>query len=297
MTEFNDGRPFATLEDARDAVRELKTTSGLPAGGLKVRVRNGVHALAHGVHFGPEDSGTAAAPVVYCPAEGETVRLLGGRQLDPAAWTPVTDPAVRSRLTGAAKEHVVQIDLTAQGVTDLGPFVSRGFGRDAGPAHLELFFNDLPMTVAQWPNAGQFAEITGFTKPVTNPWGQEAGDLTGGVHLRRGSAEPLGAGRRHLGTRVLGLRLGQLLRAGQPSRSRKPPSGNRPAPRQPPFHPGAAVLLPQCLWRSSTNPASTTWTKPPASSTSGLRAHLSEAEAVVSEVSEPLLTLQDVSHA
>ena len=180
MTELNDGRPFATLEDARDAVRELKATSGLPTGGLKVRVRNGVHALAHGVRFGPEDSGTAAAPIVYCPAEGETVRLLGGQQLDPAAWTPVIDPAVRARLAEEAKEHVVQIDLTAQGVTDLGTFVSRGFGRDTGPAHLELFFNDLPMTVAQWPNAGQFAAITGFTKPVTNPWGQEAGDLTGG---------------------------------------------------------------------------------------------------------------------
>ncbi len=62
MAELNDGRPFATLEGARDAVRELKATSGLPTGGLKVRVRSGVHALAHGVHFGPEDSGTAAAP-------------------------------------------------------------------------------------------------------------------------------------------------------------------------------------------------------------------------------------------
>ncbi|MYF91788.1 MAG: hypothetical protein F4184_06670 [Gemmatimonadetes bacterium] len=126
MAELNDGQPFATLEGARDAVRELKATSGLPTGGLKVRVRNGVHALAHGVHFGPEDSGTAAALIVYCPAEGETVRLLGGRQLDPAAWTPVTEPAVRARLAEGAKEHVVQIDLTAQGVTDLGTFVSHG---------------------------------------------------------------------------------------------------------------------------------------------------------------------------
>ena len=174
------GRPFATLEGARDAVRELKATAGRPVGGLRVRVRSGVHALARGVRFGPEDSGTAAAPIVYCAAEGETVRLLGGRQLDPAAWTPVIDPAVRARLAGAAKEHVVQIDLAAQGVTDLGSFVSRGFGRDTAPAHLELFFNDLPMIVAQWPNAGQFAEITGFTKPMSNAWGQEAGDLTGG---------------------------------------------------------------------------------------------------------------------
>ncbi len=80
----------------------------------------------------------------------------------------------RARLAEAAKEHDVQIDLTAEGMTDLGAFVSRGFGRDTAPAHLELFFSDLPMTVAQWPNAGQFAAITGFTKPMSNPWGQES---------------------------------------------------------------------------------------------------------------------------
>ena len=99
----------------------------------------------------------------------------------------------------------MQIDLTSQGVTDLGTFVSRGFGRDTGPAHLELFFNDLPMTVAQWPNAGQFAEITGFTKPDVQPVGPGSGGSDRRVHLRRGPAEPLGAGRRHLGARVLGL--------------------------------------------------------------------------------------------
>ena len=63
----------------------------------------------------------------------------------------------------------MQIDLAAQGVADFGTFVSRGFGRDAGPSHLELFFDDLPMTVAQWPNAGQFATITGFTYDGERP--------------------------------------------------------------------------------------------------------------------------------
>ena len=295
MAELNDGRPFATLEDARDAVRELKTTSGLPTGGLKVRVRSGVHTLAHGVRFGPEDSGTAAAPIVYCPAEGETVRLLGGRQLDPAAWTPVTEPAVRARLAEGAKEHVVQIDLASQGVTDLGTFVSRGFGRDAGPAHLELFFNDLPMTVAQWPNAGQFAEITGFTKPVTNPWGQEAGDLTGGFTYdgdRPSHWAPAndiwvhgywGYDWANSYERV--SRLDPENRLVETA----PPHGNHH------FTPGQRFYFLNVLeeldqpgeyYVDQTNGILYFW--PPG--------ELSEAEAVVSEVSEPLMTLQDVSH-
>jgi CheY-like chemotaxis protein len=36
------------------------------------------------------------------------------------------------------------------------------------------------MTVAQWPDAGQFLGITGYTKPRIDEWGQETGELTGG---------------------------------------------------------------------------------------------------------------------
>jgi len=172
--------PFATLERARDAVRQLKTAGGLPRGGVSVCLRGGEYRLLRGLVLDAEDSGTAGAPVVYRACEGETVRLVGGCRLAPSAFTPVTDPAIRARLAPAARDHVVQVDLPAQGVTDLGAFSSRGFGRRTVPAHLELFFNDQPMTVAQWPDAGRFAIITGYTKPKLNEWGNESGDLTGG---------------------------------------------------------------------------------------------------------------------
>lgn len=172
--------PLATLAGARHAIRKLKATSGLPPGGVTVVLHEGVYCLEQGVSFGPEDSGAPEAPVVYRAAEGETVRILGGRLLDPAAFTPVTDPSVRERLAEAARDHVVQVDLRARGITDLGAFSSRGFGRPTTPAHLELFFNDRPMTISQWPNAGEFATITGYTQTMTTEWGREAGDLTGG---------------------------------------------------------------------------------------------------------------------
>ena len=179
-SESGTDGPFATLERARDAVRQLKATAGLPPGGVIIRVRGGAYPLTRGVAFGAEDSGTPDAPIVYRACEGETVHLVGGRRLAPSAFTPVTDAAARARLAPAAREHVAQVDLRAQGITDFGRFNSRGFGRKATPAHLELFFNDQPMTVAQWPDAGQFAAITGYTKPMTDEWGNETGDLTGG---------------------------------------------------------------------------------------------------------------------
>jgi arylsulfatase A-like enzyme len=179
-TLASDDGPFRTLERARDAIRALSDGPGLPPGGITVHVRGGLYPLAQGITFGPEDAGTPDAPISYQAYGGETVRLIGGRRLDPADFKPVTDPKVRARLAEVARDHVMCIDLRACGITDLGALSSRGFARPTLPAHLELFFNDQPMTVAQWPNAGEFATLTGFTQPMIDEWGRENGDLTGG---------------------------------------------------------------------------------------------------------------------
>lgn len=178
-TPKTDG-PFATFEAARDAVRRLKLTAKLLAGGVTVWIRGGEYSRAATFELTAGDSGTADAPICYRAWQNEHVRVLGGRRLDPAAFIPVTDPGIRTRLTPSAREQVMQCDLRAQGITDFGTLASRGFSRPTTPAHLELFFNDRPMTVAQWPDAGQFAAIAGYTKPMKNEWGAEAGDLAGG---------------------------------------------------------------------------------------------------------------------
>lgn len=168
--------PLETLAGARDAVRRL-VQAGHP---VTVTIGGGVYELQETVRFTSEDSGTAAAPVLYRAAAGATVRLIGGRRLSPQSCTPVSDPGVLARLAEAARDHVVQCDLRAQGLDDFGSFTSRGFARPIAPAHLELFCNQQPMTVAQWPDAGEFATITGYTEPMTTEWDTEAGALTGG---------------------------------------------------------------------------------------------------------------------
>ncbi len=173
-------RPLATLRGARECLRAAKRDGILPTDGAVVILHAGIYRLDESFMLSEEDGGTVHGPIVYRAGAGETVRLIGGRRLDAAAFTCVTDPAILSRLAPTAREQVVQADLRAQGVTDFGRFASRGFGRKTVPAHLELFFNDHPMTVAQWPDAGQFAAITGYTKPMIDEWGQGNGDLTGG---------------------------------------------------------------------------------------------------------------------
>ena len=158
--------PFATLERARDAIRAVKKANRYPTGGVVVELRAGTYCLEQTFRLTAEDSGTERGPVVYRAYNKETVRLTGGKRI--TGFKPVEDPAVLSRLPPEAKEHVLQTDLHAQGITGLSKLepYGKGWPRDhAGPP--ELFFDAGPpnqspsgtvrgtaMQLARWPNEG-----------------------------------------------------------------------------------------------------------------------------------------------
>ncbi|MCP4261792.1 MAG: hypothetical protein GY774_30475 [Planctomycetes bacterium] len=157
-------RPFAILEKARDAIRELKEAGDMPEGGITVHVRGGVYALTESFKLTNADSGTENSPIVYRAYRNEKVRLIGGKQVD--GFKPVTDPAILKRIDQKYRDKILQTYLRTQGITDFGHVSPQKFG---GPAHstgLELFFLDKSMTLARWPNEG-FVKITGLVEPGT----------------------------------------------------------------------------------------------------------------------------------
>lgn len=77
--EATDG-PLATIAGARDAIRKLEAAAPL-AGPVQVLVGEGEYALTEPVVFGPEDSGTAEAPVSYEAAPGTNPVIHGGRAI------------------------------------------------------------------------------------------------------------------------------------------------------------------------------------------------------------------------
>jgi hypothetical protein len=175
-------KPFATLERARDAIREMKKAGPLPAGGVVVELRGGTYERDKPLELTAADSGTAEAPIVYRAARGAEVRISGGRAV--GGFRPVSDAAVPARLDEPARGRVLQADLKAQGITDLGRLARRGFGEPARTAHMELFFADRPMTLARWPNDG-YARIAGL------PGGKGARTFAyDGDRPRRWLAEP-----------------------------------------------------------------------------------------------------------
>jgi hypothetical protein len=72
--------PFATLERARDAIRELKKAGPLREP-ITVKLTGGTYPISQPVQFGPEDSGTSACPITYTASGVDPVILDGGRRI------------------------------------------------------------------------------------------------------------------------------------------------------------------------------------------------------------------------
>ncbi|WP_166844776.1 Ig-like domain-containing protein [Isoptericola sp. BMS4] len=153
-----ENQPLRTLEGARDAIRELKATDGLPDTGVTVYLREGTYQRSASFTLGEEDSGTADAPITYRSYPGETARLSGGTTLPHDDFEPVTDTAVLDRIVETdARDDVVQIDLRALGVDDYGQLSRHGYWKANDVSEtppMELYIDGQGMTLARWPNAG-----------------------------------------------------------------------------------------------------------------------------------------------
>ena len=137
--------PFATLERARDAARQDS--------GSTVWLTPGCYPRNNTFRLDERDSHTSY--------RGVNARISGGVPVPAAAVRPVSDPEILKRLLPEVRAKVREIDLPALGITDLGQIGPRGFGRPYLPAPIELFVDDEPLTLSQWPKPGQPGEPIG----------------------------------------------------------------------------------------------------------------------------------------
>jgi len=172
-------KPFLTPEKARNAIRELKN-NGNPPDTILVYFRKGDYVRSKTLELILEDSGTANFPVVWMAYQGERVRFIGGMKI--SGFKRVKNNEILNRLDKPACDNVLVTDLRAHGINDFGKFSSRGFGRPTTPSHGELIFNNLPMTLARWPNTGEWERIKDFPRDSVKADGQgkKMGALAGG---------------------------------------------------------------------------------------------------------------------
>ncbi|MGC9319711.1 MAG: right-handed parallel beta-helix repeat-containing protein, partial [Armatimonadota bacterium] len=122
--------PLATLEGARNAVRDLR--AGGTGGPVRVLMHEGVYELPRPLVFEAEDGGTDEAPVRYEAAEGEEVTLRGSRGV--VGWEPW-------------RGEIWRADLVAQGLE--------------GVRFHQLFHGGRRQTLARHPNADPGRPRTG----------------------------------------------------------------------------------------------------------------------------------------
>ncbi len=73
-------RPFATIQKARDAIREMKKKNGLTEP-VTVYIRGGVYELTETLVFTIEDSGTIECPITYTAYNDEEPVISGSRKI------------------------------------------------------------------------------------------------------------------------------------------------------------------------------------------------------------------------
>jgi len=181
--------PFATLEEAQQAIRQLKQTQTLNQG-ARIYIRGGIYSLSETFTLTEEDAATDPnQPIVWEAYQDEKVILTGGRVL--SDFEPVSDPAVVERLPTIARGQVVQADLTPIGISSPTIMKKSGFGLPVAPTSMEIFFRGEPLTRARYPNEGwleivnvpQSGELQ-YEGDVANP-GASFDGIPGGRHYGR----------------------------------------------------------------------------------------------------------------
>lgn len=141
--------PFATLECARDAVRQRKKT-GTVDDGVTVRLVGGTYLISESFVLNAEDSGTQDGPIVYRAAGDTPSRLCGGRLPDASAFHRVTDRDTRARIPPEGRGSVLQLDLQELHIRH-GKRFSDKFVDSGGI--VDLYFQGRRMPLARFPNA------------------------------------------------------------------------------------------------------------------------------------------------
>jgi hypothetical protein len=165
--------PVATIQRASELVRAARAAK--PAEPVTVWLGEGTYPLLNGMVFGEADSGTAAAPVVWRGADRDRVRIIGARQIAPEGLKRLKDPALIARLAPEARDHVLELDLDAEGVRHA--VMPPDYQRD--PSNLcTLFYNGKRLPLSRWPN-GTYGYTT--MKSVVSSGSLKGPGAVGGV--------------------------------------------------------------------------------------------------------------------
>lgn len=141
----NDGSissPLATLEAAQKKVQAIKEAGAVPAGGIRVYLREGSYFRSEPLVMTKEDSGSEESPIIYSSYPGEKAVITGGVSINGKDFSLLTDQDKLDRLSKDVKGKIYTVNLKDYGISTL---------LEAKPSMMALF-NDQSLRLARWPN-------------------------------------------------------------------------------------------------------------------------------------------------
>ncbi len=141
--------PFATLERARDAVRESAKSR---SGDVVVLVRGGTYRLKKTVVFGLQDSGRGDSTITYAAYSGETPVFSSGQKI--LDWERLSAPMPGLTKAASGKVQVANVSRRFRALFDADGLLprarSQGFIPLAGGSRNRLHFP--AGRLKNWPN-------------------------------------------------------------------------------------------------------------------------------------------------
>ena len=134
--------PLATLEAAQKKALDAKEAGAVPAGGIRIYLREGTYYRTDPLVLTQEDSGTEQAPVVYSSYPGEQAVITGGVAINGNDFSLLSEVDKIERLNDDAKGKIYTVNLKDHGVKTL---------LEPKPSMMALF-NDQSLRLARWPN-------------------------------------------------------------------------------------------------------------------------------------------------
>ena len=164
-SDNNDGSessPLATVQKAKETIRNMNAANSLPEGGVTVYLRGGTYYIDEGMTFTKEDSGKEGSTITYTSYPGEAVTISGQVPLEKGWFTAADDTAKNVMIDKNAASKVLMVDLKEHGITDYGELSTRGYHyfNKGRYAQAELIVNDENQTLARYPNSGSISVPT-----------------------------------------------------------------------------------------------------------------------------------------
>lgn len=153
------GSPFHSLEQARDAIRELKKQGAYPEKGVTVTLRGGTYPRKSMFVLTAEDSGTETAPIIYRSYPNETAEIVGGTEITLADCKVSKSDKINESVRG----KVYSYNLSENGIAGYDSLQVTGHSahylqiQNLAPKPIpvpEVYFNNETMSMARYPNEG-----------------------------------------------------------------------------------------------------------------------------------------------